>query len=111
MEFDLILRDGSILDGTGAEGSTGSVAVAEGRIAALGDLDRATARSEIDCNGRVIAPGFIDMHSHSDWVMPRADHGTVLSALVEQGITTLVGGNCGFSPAPWLGANRSLLPG
>jgi len=110
VEFDLILRDGSILDGTGAEGTVGSVAVAEGRIAALGDLDHATARSEIDCNGRAIAPGFIDMHSHSDWVMPRADHGTVLSALVEQGITTLVGGNCGFSPAPWLGANRSLLP-
>jgi N-acyl-D-amino-acid deacylase len=110
MQFDLILRDGTLLDGTGAEGAAGSVAVADGRIAALGELGDATARSEIDCSGRVIAPGFIDMHSHGDWIMPRADHGAVLSALVEQGITTLVGGNCGFSPAPCLGANRQLLP-
>jgi N-acyl-D-amino-acid deacylase len=110
MEFDLILRNGAILDGSGAECMAGSVAVSEGRIAALGALDDATAATELDCSGRVIAPGFIDMHSHSDWVMPQPEHGAVLAPLVEQGITTLVGGNCGCSPAPHLEANRSLLP-
>jgi N-acyl-D-amino-acid deacylase len=81
MQFDLVLRDGTIFDGSGG-----------------------------DCRGRAIAPGLIDMHSHSDWILPNADHGAVLAPLVEQGITTLVGGNCGCSPAPYLDANRSLLP-
>jgi N-acyl-D-amino-acid deacylase len=110
MDFDLILRDGIIFDGGGGEGVPGSVAVADGRIAAVGDVGPARARSEIDCRGRAIAPGFIDMHSHSDWILPQANHGAVLAPLVEQGITTVVGGNCGCSPAPYRGANRELLP-
>ena len=110
MDFDLILRDGTIVDGTGAEGVRGSIGVAGGRIAAVGDLGAATARNVVDCAGKIIAPGFIDMHSHSDWVIPQADHGAVLAPLLEQGITTIVGGNCGCSPAPFLPGNRELLP-
>jgi N-acyl-D-aspartate/D-glutamate deacylase len=110
MDFDLLLSNGTILDGTGADGVTGSVAVAHGRIAAVGDLHDARARDVVDCRDRVIAPGFIDMHSHSDWVIPLADHGTVLAPLIEQGITTIVGGNCGCSPAPLVAGNRKLLP-
>ena len=90
MQFDLVLRDGTIFDGGGGEGVQGSVAISDGRIAAVGDLGSATARSEIDCRGRAIAPGFIDMHSHSDWILPNADHGAILAPLVEQGITSLV---------------------
>ena len=110
MTFDLILRDGEILDGTGAPALAGSVGVTGGRIAAIGDLADAEAARVIDCSGRTIAPGFIDMHSHSDWVLPQAKHGEVLAPLVEQGVTTLVGGNCGSSPAPCCGQNERLLP-
>jgi N-acyl-D-amino-acid deacylase len=110
MDVDLILEDGTILDGTGAEGTAGSVALAAGRIVAMGDLHGVTARTVLDCAGKVIAPGFIDMHSHSDWVIPQPDHGAVLAPLLEQGITTIVGGNCGCSPAPLLPGNHHLLP-
>jgi len=54
----------------------------------------------IDAEGLVIAPGFIDMHSHMDWALPADKHPEVLSCLVEQGITSIVGGNCGISVAP-----------
>ena len=110
MEFDLLLENGTIIDGSGTEGTPGSVAVANGRIAATGALPGATARTTLDCRGKVIAPGFIDMHSHSDWVLPNDDHGAVLAPLLEQGITTIVGGNCGCSPAPYVAGNRELLP-
>ncbi len=110
MQCDLILANGTIVDGTGAEGRRGSVAVQADRIVAVGDVGEMTAATVVDCAGKVVAPGFIDMHSHSDWVMPLADHGAILAPLLEQGITTIVGGNCGFSPAPLLPANREYAP-
>ncbi|MBN1612883.1 MAG: amidohydrolase family protein [Deltaproteobacteria bacterium] len=110
MDCDLLLKDGTILDGTGSEGIAGSVAIAGDRIVAFGDTTGVAAKSVIDCRGKVIAPGFIDMHSHADWVVPQAGHGDVLAPLLEQGITTVVGGNCGCSPAPYLQGNRDLLP-
>ncbi|HVN85905.1 MAG TPA: amidohydrolase family protein [Candidatus Binatia bacterium] len=110
MTFDLILHDATIFDGTGAPPVSGSIGVLGDRIAAVGDLGDAAAAWAIDCAGKAIAPGFIDMHSHSDWVIPHADHGAVLAPLLEQGITTIVGGNCGCSPAPYVAGNRKLLP-
>src|SRR5207249_2150291 len=110
MAFDLILEHGTVLDGTGRDGFPASVAIADGRIAAVGVLDDASTARRIDCTGQVIAPGFIDMHSHSDWVIPQPDHAEVLAPLLEQGITTVVGGNCGCSPAPYLPGNQALLP-
>jgi N-acyl-D-amino-acid deacylase len=62
--------------------------------------DLPEADTNIDVKGRVISPGFIDMHSHSDWILPLDDHPGLLKCLPEQGITTIVAGNCGFSPAP-----------
>jgi N-acyl-D-aspartate/D-glutamate deacylase len=58
------------------------------------------ADSQIDAQGLIVCPGFIDMHSHADWVLPLANHAPILKCLVEQGITTVVAGNCGISPAP-----------
>jgi N-acyl-D-amino-acid deacylase len=110
MDFDLLLHDGTILDGTGTASRSGSVGIKSGRIVAVGSPGRASAAQTLDCSGKVIAPGFIDMHSHSDWVIPHADHGAVLAPLLEQGITTIVGGNCGCTPAPFVPGNRALLP-
>ena len=102
MDCDLLLKSGTVLDGTGAAGVRGDVAVTGERITAVGELGMITAGTVVDCAQKVVAPGFIDMHSHSDWVVPHADHGTVLAPLLEQGVTTIVGGNCGCSPAPFL---------
>jgi len=116
MAFDILLTSARVLDGTGRDPFPGVIGVSGGRIAAIGNLgtDGAGAGVEaartIDCGGRVVAPGFVDMHSHSDWVLPQPDHGDVLAPLLEQGITTLVAGNCGCSPAPYLDGNARLLP-
>jgi N-acyl-D-amino-acid deacylase len=110
MQCDLILRQGTVIDGIGSEPITADVAIIGGRIHAIGALGDLTANAEVDCRGKVVAPGFIDMHSHSDWVLPLPEHGDVLAPLVEQGITTMIGGNCGCSPAPYLPSNKKLLP-
>jgi N-acyl-D-aspartate/D-glutamate deacylase len=110
MDCDVILRGGLILDGSGAAAEPGSVLVMDGRIVAVGAEHGASAACVVDCAGKVVAPGFIDMHSHSDWVVPQPDHGAVLAPLLEQGITTIVAGNCGCSPAPYLPGNHTLLP-
>jgi len=67
------------------------------RIAAIGDLHREPAGSNLHASGKVVAPGFIDMHSHSDW---RLWENRRAESKVRQGVTTEVVGNCGFSPAP-----------
>ncbi|MFW2390686.1 MAG: N-acyl-D-amino-acid deacylase family protein [Polyangiales bacterium] len=91
-----LLRNGLIVDGTGAPARHGSVLLEEGRIVALGGV-RDGADAVIDCAGKVIAPGFIDAHSHMDFYAASAEphHFDSFSA---QGVTTFVGGNCGFSP-------------
>jgi len=107
MSFDLLFENADALDGTGAEAV--SVAIREGRIAAIGDLSDAEAARRVDCSGRALTPGFIDMHSHADWVLPQAGHGRILSPLIEQGITTLVSSNCGCTPAPLVAANERIV--
>lgn len=90
--YDLILRGGRIVDGTGNPAFHADVAVKDGRIAALGRIT-ASANSEIDAAGLIVAPGFIDVHTHADEVaeMPRAEN------FLRMGVTTIVAGNCGGS--------------
>lgn len=107
MQFDLLLRGGEVMDGTGAPGRTADVGVTAGRIEAIGDLSASTAAETVDVTGKVVAPGFIDIHSHSDFVIPLEDHHETLSPFLSQGITTIVTGNCGFSPAP---TSPALVP-
>jgi N-acyl-D-amino-acid deacylase len=95
---DLLLRNGSIVDGTGAPAVGGDVAVEGDRIAAVGALSgQSSAKRVIDLDGRTLAPGFIDIHTHCDFTLPRYPRA---AAMVRQGVTTVVGGNCSFSPFP-----------
>jgi N-acyl-D-amino-acid deacylase len=99
---NILLQNGLIVDGSGSPAYRGSLLM-EGHqirgVYAKGE-ELPQAEQQVDVNGLVIAPGFIDMHSHADWAMPDSAHAKVLKCLVEQGITTVVGGNCGISPAP-----------
>jgi N-acyl-D-amino-acid deacylase len=91
----LAFRNGTVYDGTGAEGRVADVAIEDGRIAGIGRIDADAL--EIDATGLAVAPGFIDIHSHSDYTLlvdPRA-----VSA-IHQGVTTEVVGNCGFGCFP-----------
>lgn len=96
--FDYIIRNALILDGSGGEGYQSDVAIADGKIAAVGDVGN-DARRIIDGAGLVLAPGFIDMHSHTDaglFVDAKAE------SKITQGVTLELCGNCGFSSAPVL---------
>ena len=103
--FDLVIRNGVVLDGTGAPGQEADVAVAGGRIAAVGRVT-GTGRNEIDARGQVVTPGFVDIHTHYDgqvtWencMVPSSSHG----------ITTVVMGNCGVGFAPCRPTDHDLL--
>ncbi len=106
----LLLKNGKIIDGTGKKAFTGHVLIHGNQIKSVtnnNNLHRAD--TVIDVTGKVIAPGFIDMHSHSDWILPGDDHDSAMKCLPEQGVTTVIGGNCGFSPAPISENMRQLL--
>jgi len=100
MNYDLKLAGGLVVDGSGAAAVRADVAILGDTITAVGDLSGLQAARTVDCTGRVVAPGFIDIHSHADFLVPGTDHGALLEPFVRQGITTVVGGNCGFSTAP-----------
>jgi N-acyl-D-amino-acid deacylase len=91
-----LLYDGLLVDGTGAAPRPGSVLLANGRIEALGEVP-GNAGKPIDCTGRVIAPGFIDAHSHMDF-FAAGGQPRYFDSFTAQGVTTFVAGNCGFSP-------------
>lgn len=109
MDCELKLVGGSVVDGTGAASRPADVAVDGGKISAIGDLGALDAETTVDATGKTVTPGFIDIHSHSDFLVPGADHGALVEPFVRQGMTTLVTGNCGFSPAPVTDHNRSPL--
>jgi N-acyl-D-amino-acid deacylase len=114
---NLLIKNGMIIDGTGRDAFKGDVVVAEDRIESVissdtppGEDSTATGTDTvIDAEGRVVAPGFIDCHSHFDWVLPLSDHQEFLFPMVEQGITTVVTGNCGFSPAPVTAEGKKII--
>jgi N-acyl-D-amino-acid deacylase len=91
-----LLHGGSIVDGTGASSRPGSILLEGTRIAAIGDIP-IDAGTPIDCTGKVIAPGFIDAHSHMDFFSASNDPHH-FDSFTAQGVTTFVSGNCGFSP-------------
>ena len=95
-EFDLVITGAEIIDGSGGSPFGGDIGIREGRIACIGDLHAANARSVIDATGLTVAPGFIDVHAHIERNVPPAG-GFLAPNFVRQGVTTLITGNCGRS--------------
>jgi N-acyl-D-amino-acid deacylase len=93
-KFDVVLRNGTVYDGSGGPPREGSVAIADGKIVSIGDIGTQSADKTIDCKGFVIAPGFIDLHNHSDDTTLNGE-ARKAHCYLTQGCTTLVTGNCG----------------
>ena len=97
-EYELIIRNGLLVDGTGSDPRQADIAVSLGRIAHIGSLAaHASSKQEIDADGLAVAPGFIDIHTHADSkLLQHPDASNYLT----QGVTTVIGGNCGGGPLP-----------
>ncbi len=114
---NLLIKKGMIIDGTGRDAFKGDVVVAKDRIESVISSNTPSGKDSaapgtdtvIDAEGRIVAPGFIDCHSHFDWVLPLSDHQEFLFPMIEQGITTVVTGNCGFSPAPVTAEGKKII--
>lgn len=104
--LDTIIAGAAVADGTGGARFIADVGIAGDRIALIGDLSQRDAARREDARGKTLAPGFIDVHSHSDqlWLaLPACD------GKVAQGVTTEIGGNCGFAPAPLAGLTLEAM--
>ena len=106
MRYDLLIRNGRIFDGSGSAGVPGDLAIADGRIAALGQGITGDAVQTIDAAGLAVAPGFIDIKTHSDFTLPINPKA---ESKVRQGVTTEIIGHCGFSVAPVLPGKVTLI--
>lgn len=106
MAHDLIIRNGMVVDGTGAPAVRGDVAVDGDRITAIGDLSAETAKREIDATGLVVTPGFVDLHTHLD---AQVAWDPMMTSSSWHGVTTVLMGNCGVSFAPVNPSNRVFL--
>jgi N-acyl-D-amino-acid deacylase len=105
---DLIIRDATIFDGTGAPRHIGDIAVTNDRIAAVGDLSTATADRDMTATGKALAPGFIDAHTHDDRAVLCGPE--CMLCKMSQGVTTVVVGNCGISLSPVRMKSRPVPP-
>jgi len=103
--YDILIRGGTLLDGTGDPGVAADLAIEDGRIAGIGRID-GPARSVIDASGLAVVPGFIDIKTHSDFTLPINPKA---ESKVRQGVTTEIVGHCGFSVAPVLPGKMKLL--
>src|SRR5262245_57934776 len=102
-----ILRGGEVIDGSGGPRRRADVAITGDRVAGVGVIDKAEGAREIDVSGKIVAPGFIDVHTHDD----RALFATPgMAAKASQGVTTVVTGNCGISLSPLLLDNAPPPP-
>ncbi len=105
--FDLLITSGEVIDGTGVARQRADVGITAGRVAAVGELAGQAAHRTLDASGCIVAPGFIDSHTHDDRLLLQhpARHPKLL-----QGVTTVITGNCGISLAPLQRASQDLPP-
>ena len=103
--YDLLIRGGTLVDGTGAPAAAGDLGIRDGRIAALGEVP-GTAERTIDATARVVSPGFVDIHTHYD---AQVFWDRTLSISPWHGVTSVVVGNCGFGIAPTRPEHRDLI--
>src|SRR5215469_9367508 len=106
MSWDILIRGGTLIDGSGKPGERGDLALSDGRIAAIGRSLSGDAGKVIDAKGLAVAPGFIDIKTHSDFTLPINPKA---ESKVRQGVTTEIIGHCGFSVAPVLPGKTQLL--
>ena len=106
MEYDLIISGGTLIDGTGADAVKADLAVKNGKIERIGDLSQDSAAETIDATGKIVTPGFIDLHTHLD---AQIGWDPLMSSSSFHGVTTAMIGNCGVSFAPCSTENREYL--
>lgn len=109
MTFDIIFEYPLVVDGTGKLPFRADVGIKNGKIKAVGQLDDAKSAKRINAIGKVLCPGFIDVHSHTDLSIHLPEHPEILEPLIRQGITTFVGGNCGMALAPLNGVYKKPI--
>ena len=97
MVYDILIKNGTVIDGTGKQRSHADIGIVNGEIVAIKKNLDGEAQDTISATGHIVCPGFIDIHSHSDMALPFSNR---LESTVHQGITTTLIGNCGFSLAP-----------
>jgi N-acyl-D-amino-acid deacylase len=97
--YDILIRNGTIIDGSGRPMYRSDIALSEDKIVALGDLSHARGEKEIDASGKYVTPGFVDVNNHSDTYWQLLSN-PLLESMVCQGVTTIIGGNSGASLAP-----------
>ncbi|NIU85571.1 MAG: amidohydrolase family protein, partial [Candidatus Korarchaeota archaeon] len=95
--FDVVIKNGCLVDGTGNPWFKADIGVKNGKVSEIGELHSADANRIINAKGLMVCPGFIDMHSHSEYSLLA---NSKAESKIRQGVTTEVNGNCGDSPAP-----------
>lgn len=99
MTYDILIKDGSVIDGTASPVTVADIGIRDGKIADIGALDGRSAKIEIPASGKYVTPGFVDVTNHADTHLTLFSHPAQESMLM-QGVTTILGGNCGSSLAP-----------
>jgi N-acyl-D-amino-acid deacylase len=100
VDCDILIKNASIIDGTGKDAIRGDILIQDGLIADIGSFPYANAKTVINAEDKIVSPGFIDIHTHFDFLMPSSIHVKRLMNWIQMGVTTVVCGNCGYSAAP-----------
>lgn len=109
MAIDVLIRNGKIIDGSGAAAYESDIAIEGDKIKGIGKFSNVEAAKIIDARGKTVSPGFIDIHTHTDLYMNRDNLPVLFEPFVRQGITSMVTGNCGWGIAPVAKDNRELF--